>query len=268
MASFKVALFAEGSTGARGTIDYFERIWKQDLVASLGLRQIDAVHPISKKHLLAMDPRNPPMSGAGEPLDALIARKLKAEPFDAAVVAWDLFPAWAGISPSACRWNETVELYRLLGMSPNLPPQWREWAARKDADLQQRAIPGARASLPRIMRHAILAVCMVPDFEGLLTVSEPAVRRALGVQGARVAGWPTRWTDPSVRRPEIELLQPAIRAARSLRPPPRRLPKIRGDMRTAKHEWGSYFVRKLFADGASRADVASHPIARRLREVL
>ena len=63
----RVALFVEGSLDPRG---FFEKLWKQELTEALGLRQVDYVFPISKKHLVAMDPKNPKMSGAGEPLGA------------------------------------------------------------------------------------------------------------------------------------------------------------------------------------------------------
>lgn len=101
----RVALFVEGSedpSSARGR-QHLADIWNKGLGKALGLPPFDPVEPISKLHLLAMDPRNPPMSGTQEPLDQLVARKLRRDPFDAAVVAWDLIPAWDP-ERSACRW--------------------------------------------------------------------------------------------------------------------------------------------------------------------
>jgi hypothetical protein len=56
----KVALFVEGSVSpppVRGTRSSLERIWSERLPQALGLRAFSAVVPISKKHLVAMDPR-------------------------------------------------------------------------------------------------------------------------------------------------------------------------------------------------------------------
>jgi hypothetical protein len=47
---------------------------------------LDPIVPINKKHLVAMDPRKPRMSGGGEALDQLIMRMMQRTPFDAAVV--------------------------------------------------------------------------------------------------------------------------------------------------------------------------------------
>ena len=86
-------------------------IWGQ-IAEVLGFEGFCRVVPISKKHLVAMDPRNPPMSGAGEGLDKLMARMLNTGPaFDAAVVAWDLVPEW-NADGDFCRWRETLNLYR------------------------------------------------------------------------------------------------------------------------------------------------------------
>lgn len=90
-----------------------DEIWNERLGKALGLPRFDPVVPISKTHLVAMDPRNPPMSGAGERLDQLITRVLARTAFDVAVVAWDLEPAW-NPREELCRWIETVLLRELL----------------------------------------------------------------------------------------------------------------------------------------------------------
>ena len=95
------ALFVEGSEpSAKPTL---AEVW-DDICKQLSLQPPCAVFPISKKHLLAMDPMNPKMSGAAEGLDALLTRKWQSQSqqgqgvFDAAVILWDL----SGI-PRSCR---------------------------------------------------------------------------------------------------------------------------------------------------------------------
>lgn len=108
----RIALFVEGSLSppTKRRKDALDVIWNEHLGKSLGLPLFDPIIPISKTHLVAMDPANPPMSGAGERLDQLIARVLANKGFDVAVVAWDLVPAW---NPHGefCRWIETKDLY-------------------------------------------------------------------------------------------------------------------------------------------------------------
>src|SRR5437588_10932540 len=104
----RVALFVEGSVvrPARGSAP-LEAIWRDCLGRALSLRRLDPVVAINKKHLVAMDPGKPRMSGGGEALDQLMVRMMNREPFDAAVVAWDLVPAW-NPEGAFCRWDETV----------------------------------------------------------------------------------------------------------------------------------------------------------------
>jgi hypothetical protein len=114
MPELRIALFVEGSLAPpppRGQQRPLDRIWNEDLRRALDLRPFTLIEPISKRHLVAMDPGNPPMSGAGEPLDALMARKLQGNAFDVAVIAWDLVPAW-NPEGAYCRWQETLDLYR------------------------------------------------------------------------------------------------------------------------------------------------------------
>jgi hypothetical protein len=266
----RVALFVEGSIGVpdRHGKDFFVELWRATLVKALGLRAIDFVFPISKKHIIALDPANPKMSGASEGLDELMARKLKHDPFDAAIVAWDLHPGWIAASAPACRRRETVDFYRLLGKSTSLPQQWAVWAAAKSADLSSRIPPSNRASPPKLCKHGTFAVCMEPVFEALLLASESGIKRALGVDGVHVPGWPASWNVDGVSRPEITILQAAILAAKQLTPRKRNAHIVSGDMRTAKHEWAKRLVDLLSDDVAARDMLLQHPIACRLIELL
>ena len=266
----RIALFAEGSQSpptARGR-QVLEVLWNDRLGHALGLRRFHLVVPISKTHLVAMDPANPPMSGAGERLDQLMARVLARTPFDVAVIAWDLVPAW---NPQGefCRWIETCDLYRFLAQSESLPELWREHARRRFEELSRRPVPSARQRLPPLERGMVLPVCMEPVFEGILTQDEQAVRRALGIEGRNVQGWPRHgWSDPQERRPDLNVLASAIRALRALRPSHPLFRQIRGDMRTHKAEWGEFLTRRLLDDDQARPALLGHPIARRLSELL
>lgn len=269
MPDLRIALFVEGSLTpppARGSRP-LERIWKDCLGAELGLLPFEPIVPISKRHLVAMDPRNPPMSGSGEALDQLMKRVLERTPFDVAVVAWDLVPAWDP-ERGYCRWEETVDLYRFLAQSNDLPEIWKRQAARRFEDLQGRQAPSARSGLPPLEPGMVLPICMEPMFEGLLVQDEAAVKRVLGVQG-RLPGWPSRgWADPVEHRPDQAVLGPAIRALSHMRPRPAVLRTVRGDMRTNKDGWGEFLLRNLLEDNQARPVLLSHPLPRRLVELV
>lgn len=270
IAGLRLALFAEGSESppAQRGRETLERLWNGDLGSALNLPRFDLVVPISKTHLIAMDPRNPPMSGAGERLDQLIDRILRRTPFEVAVVAWDLVPAW---NPEAelCRWHETVDLYRFLAESDCLSDVWRSNARRRLHELSRRPVPGNREQLPSLEPGAVLPVCMEPVFEGMLVQNERDVRRALNLTGERIRDWPQRgWGDPQERRPDQTILAPAIRALRALRPKRPVARAVPGDMKTHKAEWGELLLRRLLADPRARPLVLAHPIARRLSDLL
>lgn len=266
--ALRMALFVEGSEAPpspRKELPALHRIWN-GLAESLGLRCFDPIIPISKKHLVAMDPSLPKMSGSAEPLDQLMARTLRRAPFDAAIIAWDLVPAW-NTDASYCRWQETLDLYRYLAASEALSGPWVRCAERRLAELEGRDRPSLRDGVPTREPGAVLALCMEPMFEGLLTVDEAAIRRAVDV-GARPQGWPTHgWGDRREHKTDTRVLGPAIRALFGLRPRPKILRKIRGDFRTHKDEWGEYLLRQLLRDPKARPWIAGHPLTLRLCEI-
>lgn len=234
------------------------------MVRELQLLPIARVVPIDKRALVAMDPGLPPMSGASVGLDELILREIEGGGIDVALVAWDLQPPW---DPDArtCRWEECVRLYQHLSTSKVLPERWLENAASRYADLRTRPSQSSRLRAPRPQPASVLTVCMEPMFEAVLMACEEGLRRALGVGGRRVPGWP-RWSVPG----EIDqrVIQPAVTAARAVRPTPRVFRRIRGDFRTAKHEWAEYLLRELFGDDGCREQVVQAPLCRRLTEVI
>ncbi len=265
--TLKVALFVEGGPSPpppRATQSALESIWNEVLPGALGLRAFSMVVPISKKHLVAMDPSNPPMSGAGEGLDQLMGRTLKRSPFDAAVIAWDLVPAW-NPEETYCRWQETLDLYRYLSERDGLPSEWSAQAKRRLSELNGRAKPSARLRPPQLQRHSVLALCMDPMFETLLIQDEKAAKRAFGLSG-NIPGWPQAgWGDLRGRHPDLDVLAPAVQAAQSMKP--RRIAGVRGSLRTNKDGWGAFLLRQFLADADVGPRVLSHPLAKRLREV-
>jgi hypothetical protein len=262
-----VVLFVEGSEGPPNPrrSDPLVSIWQEVLVSELGLHEIERVVSISKRNLVAMVPEFSQMAGRAIPFDELMARELEHMPFDAAVVAWDILPPWSNLPLD--RWTETLLLHEGLARSEVLPLPWRTTAERRLDELVSRPCPGARRGPPRLGRHTVLALCMEPTFEALILECEAAVRAALGVSRRRTPRWPTWWSPGDPRRPE-DVLQAAILAAESLDPRPNAFRKVRGDMRTAKNDWGLFLLRRLLDDARCRPRLEAHPIAVRAREVL
>lgn len=266
----RFALFAEGTVGSevdpKGK-DYFVDLWTRALVAALGLgRQPHVIFGISKKHLLAMDPKMPPMSGAAEPLDQFIARKLNQFNFDAAIVAWDLQPVWNGGASRGCRWQETLALYEGLAISKNLPQVWIDNAKQRLAELKARAVPSDRRHPAKLAQGAVIGVCMEPVFEGLISSNEKILSQILGCHGKRVPDWP-KWNS-ATQHPEREHLGPAIQAAKAMQPRIKAAHAVRGDLITAKHAWACRLVDGMASTPAGSAALRNHPIGSRLRDLL
>ncbi len=267
--SLRVALFVEGSESPpppRG-LRALERIWNEDLPQALEIDYFEQVFPISKKHLVAMDPEKPQMSGSSEGLDQLMVRKLSTHPFDAAVVAWDLIPAWNPEEDSYCRWEETLRFYELLSLSDSLAEPWKSQAFHRHQELSNRPVPKARKRPPQIQEHSILALCMVPMFEELLVLDESAAKRALGIASRRLPStWPSNWGAGKSKHPD-DLLLHAVNTIRSLSPPLRVVKQVRGDMRNNKDGWGEFLLRKMLEDEQVSDVILQHPIAARLKEL-
>jgi hypothetical protein len=259
-----VALFVEGSSAGvpRSAQSWLERIWNSDLATALRLPPFDLIVPISKRDVVALD-RGLPRPPGCEPLDAKMMRLGAGRTFDAAVVAWDLYPAWNGLD-SFCRWRETLKLYEHLSESSLLPRQWRESAATRFSEMRSRNEPSARISPPTLRPGSVLPLCMDPEFEGLLTADESGLKRVLGISG-RPDGWPRRWNQAGMRQPGDRLLGPAVDS----------LPRshwarrqIRGRWRQRKNDWGELVLRSLLADEDAAQILLTHPVCQRLREIV
>lgn len=268
MCRLKVALFVEGGEYPYVRERPLERLWNDTLASALGIPPFHQIHPISKKHLVSMNPDIPRSIEAGESFDQILVRKLNHDPFDAALVAWDLVPAWEPAG-DYCRLNETIDLYRFLGRSPVLPNPWRDKAQRRFKELTNRAAqPGGQYRPPILEYGTIVGVCMEPMFESLLVQDERSVKRALQVtQTPR--DWPTRgWGDPHERQPDQRVLAPAVLSVRRMRPVPQYVSQVRGDMKTNKDGWDEYILRKLVQDPRGRVFIANHPLSLRLKDLL
>jgi hypothetical protein len=108
---------------------------------------------------------------------------------------------------------------------------------------------------------------MEPVFEGLFVQDEALVRQALRVRGLHVKGWPA-WRVAESRRPDTEILQKAIIAARRAAPRDPLFRAIRGDMRSSKHEWGRHLLDSLASTRKGRETLDGHPMILRMVELL
>lgn len=267
MTALRVALLVEGTDQSSSSIadqDPLAQLWNDLLCGIAGVRAFDHVIGISKRNLVAMDPSIRALSGVGEPLDELLARKLKTLDFDAAVVAWDLHPRWNPNQPY-CRWNETLDLYRGIARSTALESLWVESAEARLVELESRHVPSARPALTPLKPGVVQAICMDRMFESLLTdLGADVLKRALGVDGVRIPRWPNLVGSDS--QPD-RVMYAALEAIRALRPRPSVFARVRGSFMTHKHEWARLILRGVSVHPADGAVLASHPIVGRLSEV-
>ena len=172
----RAVLFVEGEVTPHPRLaePCLSTIWRTHLVNSLELIELDRVVGINKKNLIAMGKANAKkrqLSGVGMiGLDQRIARELQRQPFEVAVIAWDLMPPW---DPSArmCRWKEVLSLYHGLSQSKVLPDNpWRRWVAGHYHSLRSRKKGQRNVNPPSLEPGAVLSVCMEPTFESLLIV--------------------------------------------------------------------------------------------------
>lgn len=255
----QVVVFAEGQQGqrARSGHDWFEKLWTEAMVDTLGLRAIQRVEPFHKGNLAAMTDPNPRV----ERLDVIIAKALAAQPFDAAVVVWDLQPAWTQ-DDGLCMWKEKLKFYGSLSQSRVLPGPWKAHATARFQDLNTRKPSSSRRAPPRLVGGAILAACVEPEFESVL-LCESGVRQVLGATGKNVRAWPKNWKN--VRKPK-DFLGRAISAVRGMPKPPKEAWHVSGDMITAHHEWAHHFI--AHGNPALRKFIREHGLGVRLQELL
>ena len=260
----RIVLFVEGSPTRHPRLaDLFENIWRTPIVEMLQLPHFDRIVTIDKRMIAAMDPATK-ISGRAVPLPDKLAAELERSAFDVAVIAWDLLPPWEP-EQVTCRWNETLNLYKGFSASQSLPEPWRTRAAARLKELNARRVPSDRLRKQSLTKCEILAVCMEPTFESLLTHCEKTIRNIFGITDARAIGWPN-WNDPNVN--PTELLGLSIEAARKIHPQPVVFRHIRGDMKTAKNEWGECLLRQMIRDEQCFEKLKRHPTSLRFTEIL
>lgn len=225
----RIALFVEGSAPL-GSKDRCKALWNATLLPALGRAPVDIVVPIGKNAITNM--LGLPGSSSAPGLDARICQARDENGLDperdALVIAWDLEPIDEG--RRRCGWDEKRDLYRGIATSPLPLLQGTAWsrsaatnAARLDALRDQ---PPTGLSHSAVQPGSVLAVCMEPRFDVLLTRDGRALRRALDL-GEDPKGWPTGWgwstgtrRSNEERDPSGKLLGPAIAALRRIRPKP------------------------------------------------
>lgn len=240
---------------------------------ALGCAPVDLVVPFGKGAIVNM--LGLPASTRAEGLDARIvdaARRHRLAPEqDAIIIAWDLEPPIK--RRDRCAWREKVDVYQGIADSPLETLRGTAWA-RSAAERAQRLrqlqdVPPRGEHHGRALPGTVLALCMEPMFEALLTRDGSAVRRALGL-AQDPPDWPSGWGDENVRDPSKHLMGRAIGALFAVRPRARIRSKIPSIWQNAKDEWAAYILTQFFADpdGKAARSVREHPIARRLAHIL
>ena len=259
----KVAVFVEGGfePPRRGGVTPLEELWLKTLLPQVGCTADCLLIPISKKTIVALDPAQPKMSGAAEAFDQLFVRTLQKTAFDRAIVAWDLVPAWnPGVT--GCRRSEVLDFFRYMASSTCLAAGWKQYCHSKYQSLM---VNHSVVPPPALKAGEIGVVVMEPMFEDILVQSEAGFRTVVGNFGKpKPKGWPNVGWGGGSKRPDTEVVAPAVAALRGVKPKPHVVGRIRGDFRTAKNEWAEYLVRHMLADQNFRAVITGHAIAQRV----
>lgn len=272
----RIAMFVEGSAPL-GSKDHCARLWNTTLFPALGCAAVDLVIPIGKDAITNMLGLHG--SSSAPALDALICQRRTRHGLDpdrdALIIAWDLEPIDEG--RTRCALDELIDVYRALGCSTLLQDTaWSRSAANQVTRLEPRRgmRPPTGLNHARVVPGSVVAVCMNPMFDVLLTRDGKALRRTLDL-AQDPPGWPTGWGWPTgtklsgeQRDPSGKLMAPAITAVRRIRPKHKVRRQIRETWENAKDEWSEYFLRKLLADPAQAEHIIDHPILRRLKAIL
>lgn len=231
----KIYLFVEGSAASdRDRRNWLSEIWSTLIFKPVSGITLDHVYGISKSAIAAMDPKNAQLSGVGENIVQIITRTTNdLNETKAVIIGWDLVPYWLK-NASADPLNEMRVLYSRLAQSDSLPDPFKSFCVKEAARIDQL---GDKWRPPRALTTgSVLFFVMDPMFETLIA-EEAIAAGALGVTGARPKGWPRNW-GLSQKNPDRELIGAAVNSARRIRPKLPVFRKVRGDMTTAKNEWG------------------------------
>ena len=252
-------IFAEGSTytDLRGRKP-FEELWSE-LCGRVSAPPVPTIHVfgISKAQIVALKDDVGEKKPDREPLDLLIRRMHERHGFDIAVVAFDRIPQNQHV-PSDCLRQEVSFVLERMKERALLPEVFREEAERLlNYYRLHRKTPRGPGRPPR---GCLDIIYMDPMFEGLFACDELTVRQALipsGLPKSKRSLWPA--FDMNARYPDRDILGRAVPLAEA-----EVRAQVRGDMKSNKHGWALYILRKALDDAA----LLRHPIADRLRTIL
>jgi hypothetical protein len=260
----RLGLVVEGSHlyHKRTQADLLEQLWSKEINRVARSAKPVRVFGISKGSLAAMKLKQTNLrrtTAIAEPLDAVLERLRQSHNIDCFVVVWDLVPPWDK-QVEMCRWTETLAFYEGLALSETLDRTFRDFAAGRFGEMSRRATPKARRNTPRLVRGAVLAICVEPLFESIF-MDERAMKVSLGVIGKRTRGWPGGWEQ---RNPNAsDVIGAAVDVARDTKPAPQVFRRIPQGYETQKTEWGIYFLQSRAFDESLRR----HPLSVRLAEI-
>ncbi len=159
-----------------------------------------------------------------------------------------------------CRWTETLGFYEGLSLSDTLDARFRNFAVSRFNEMRQRVQPSVRQQAPRLIRGAVLAICVDPLFESVF-MDEGEMKQSLGIKGRRAKGRPSGWDCENTGASEV--IGAAVDVGRDTKPPSPVFRKIRQGYETLKTEWGIHFLESRAFDNSLRR----HPLGRRLGEI-
>lgn len=261
-----LAIFAEGPENTDPSKSSFVDLWNR-IARLAGAPDIPRVVPICKGHIikmglqgvqggrvqLARDPdvfeavdRAPIKVSRYEPLDVVIDREFRREPFERLIIAFDLAPKHNALKRK-CRRAERLLLLANLASSNKLPPHLRNAAVA----LRESYLTGALAR----SRSVLEILLMDPLFEALLLYDEKGLRNALGL-----TSWPKDWPSfAPCKSPDEHIFKPACRLAS-----PQSHALMRDPDCNDKHRWASHVLANL----SPSSSAWQHEIFRRLRQLL
>lgn len=261
-----LAIFAEGPENTDPSKSSFVELWTR-LASLAGVSEPFRVVPFCKGSIVSMGlqglagdrvqlSRDPDVFEAIEraplkhsryvPLDRVIEREFRHEPFERLIIAFDLAPKHNALKRK-CRRAERLLLLTNLAASERLPVAFRDAAA----ELRDFYLSGR----PARSRAHLEILLMDPVFEALVLSDEKGLRDALGLKT-----YPKEWPSfAPCKSPDEHIFKPACRLAS-----PRVHALMRDSQCNDKHRWASYILANLPGDSAVRR----HEIFRRLRDLL
>ena len=257
----RALICVEGSTGpAIARLgEAFERLWCEVIGRALGPRHELSVLPISKANIVAGEGGN--IVSGHAPFQILLADAIAKFSPDAVLIVWDLLPPWDS-DATPCRWDEMLRLLDGIARDEAIPDKWQAAARAQAEEYRRRVKPRASRGRP-IGPNSVELACMQMEFETLFLMDEAELKRALGLAGRKVKGWPPFPKRPlSERKPKDVLAKAVLHASEDVRN------KVRGDLRTNLHGWEAKILETLLSSQHGRKALERHPGWKRLMQLL